>query len=192
MKNSPASISALIEATAVLPGESEQEYKTALAQTVQELGATTPLQMYLAEKIFDCLWWMRRYERQKRAALLHQMVESLSANMPHLQGTSFKSNLLAALVANKTTLLLKKVLADKGLTIESLTQAAYAEGLSNQRALDELIALKSRTLAGFQVSYEVLINRKINRERLELQNALLSRNLSALENGSQPQEKPGQ
>jgi hypothetical protein len=189
MKNFPASLSAVINATPVLPGESAQEYQDALAQTVQELDATTPLQIYLAEKIFDCLWWMRRYERQKRAALLHQMVELLSAGSTDLQAKGAKSKLLAALSTNQTPPLLQKALDDKDFTLESLTQAAYANGLSAQRTLDELIALKSRTLAGFQVSYEVLVNRKINRERLELQNALLLRNLNALENGDP--KKPG-
>jgi len=192
MKNIPASISAVIDATAVLPGESEQEYKTALTQTVLEFGATTPLQIYRAEKMFDCLWWMRRYERQKRAALLHHMVKILSEGRGALQSTKGKSKLLEALAANQTTPLLKQALAAKDMTIDSLTQAAYEKGLGDQRTLDELIALKSRTLAGFQVSYEVLVNRKINRERLELQNALLRGNLNALENGSQPQKKPGQ
>ena len=191
MKNTPASISAVIDATAVLPGESEQQYKTALAQTVQELDATTPLQIYLAEKIFDCLWWMRRYERQKRAALLHHMVEVLSKDLSALQAARGKSSLLTALATNQITPLVEQALAAKDLTIDSLTQAAYAKGLSDQRTLDELVALKSRTLAGFQVSYEVLVNRKINHERLELQNALLRRNLNVLENGSQPSKTPG-
>jgi hypothetical protein len=184
MKNSPVSISAVIDATAVLPGESEQQYKTALAQTVQELDATTPLQIYLAEKIFDCLWWMRRYEKQKRAALLHHMVEVLSKESSALQAARGKSSLLTALATNQITPLVEQALAAKDLTIDSLTQAAYAKGLSDQRTLDELVALKSRTLAGFQVSYEVLVNRKINHERLELQNALLRSNLNALENGT--------
>jgi hypothetical protein len=192
MKHSPdSSISAAIGANAVLPGEYEEEYKTALTQTVQELDATTPLQIYLAEKIFDCLWWMRRYERQKRAALLSEMVKLLSEGRTDLQVKGAKSKLLAALLKNQTTLLLRQALAAKDFTIESLTQAAYAEGLGHQRTLDELIALKSRTLAGFQVSYEVLVNRKINRERLLLQNDLLRRDLNALEHDQQPPQTAG-
>ena len=49
----------------VLPGESESTYKNGLHATVTELGAVTPLQIYLVEKIFDCLWWIRRYESFK-------------------------------------------------------------------------------------------------------------------------------
>jgi len=41
------------------------------------------------------------------------------------------------------------------------------------------------------VSYEVLVNRKINRERLELQNALLRSNLNALEHDQQPPKTAG-
>jgi len=57
----PPSISALLGASPVLPGETTELYRRGVIATVQELGAQTPLQIYLAEKIFECLWWMRRY-----------------------------------------------------------------------------------------------------------------------------------
>ena len=44
----------------LLPGESADEYRQGLEATIAELEATTPLQIYLAEKIFDCMWWIRR------------------------------------------------------------------------------------------------------------------------------------
>jgi hypothetical protein len=48
--------------------------------------------------------------------------------------------------------------------------------------LDQRGALKAKTLAGFQASYEVLVNRKVNAERMRLQNALMQRDLGAIEN----------
>jgi hypothetical protein len=45
-----------------------------------------------------------------------------------------------------------------------------------------MVALKAKTLAGFQASYEVLVNRKVNAERMRLQNALMQRDLGAIEN----------
>ena len=33
------------------------------------------LQVYLAEKIYDCLWWIMRFEEQKRAVTLACMAE---------------------------------------------------------------------------------------------------------------------
>jgi hypothetical protein len=48
-------------------------------------------------------------------------------------------------------------------------------------ATDVRITFKAKTLAGFQASYEALVNRNINRERLELQNAILKRDLQAIE-----------
>ena len=47
--------------------------------------------------------------------------------------------------------------------------------------LDEQVALKAKTLAGFQASYEVLVNRKENAERMRLQNALMTRDLGAID-----------
>ena len=58
----------------LLPGESLDAYKDGLAATINELGASTHLQIYLAEKIFQCLWWMRRYEIQKQACIFDEMV----------------------------------------------------------------------------------------------------------------------
>ena len=50
-----SAISKLVGATPVLPGESEAIYQQGLVATVDELGAETPLQIYLAEKIYECL-----------------------------------------------------------------------------------------------------------------------------------------
>ena len=46
----------------LLPGESEEAFNAGLLGTIEELGAKTHLQTYLAEKIFQSMWWMRRYE----------------------------------------------------------------------------------------------------------------------------------
>ena len=51
-----SSIAQLVGVSPVLPGESAELYQYGLASTVKELGAETPLQIYLAEKIFECLW----------------------------------------------------------------------------------------------------------------------------------------
>jgi hypothetical protein len=51
-----STISQLIGVSQVLPGESESIYQQGLVATVKELGAETPLQIYLAEKIYECLW----------------------------------------------------------------------------------------------------------------------------------------
>lgn len=40
----------------ILPGESAEMYSRGLQSTVDELGAKTELQVYLAEKIFQCIW----------------------------------------------------------------------------------------------------------------------------------------
>jgi len=47
--------------------------------------------------------------------------------------------------------------------------------------LDQQIALQTKILAGLQASYEVAFNRKTNVERMQLQNALLRRNVQSIE-----------
>lgn len=47
--------------------------------------------------------------------------------------------------------------------------------------LDQLIALRVKTLMQLQQSYEALVNRSVLQERLKLQNDLLRRELQAID-----------
>jgi hypothetical protein len=80
--------------------------------------------------------------------------------------------------------------------MESLRQRAFAIKRDYLVTMDEQVALKAKTLAGFQASYEVLVNRKLNVERMQLNNELLRRDLRAVEleapKHDQPKKAPGQ
>lgn len=87
-----------------------------------------------------------------------------------------------ALFANSIDDEFNELLQKQNLTLDSLNQKAFAKSRQALESLDQMIALKAKTLAGFQASYEVLINRKINIERMQLQNALMQRDLGAIAN----------
>jgi len=192
-----SSISSLLGVVPVLPGESEEIYQQGLLATIEELGAQTPLQVYLAEKIFESLWWMRRYEEQKRATLICEMARLLDpdtfrrANMP-----SWLLQAIEAMFANRVDKALLSALKRGTHSLETLRQQAFALKREQLMKLDEQVALKAKTLAGFQASYEVLVNRKLNVERMQLHNDLLRRDLGAIEleapKHDQPQKTPGQ
>ena len=184
------SISGLVSSAPVLPGESPALYAEGLSATLRELDAKTPLQIYLAEKIFDCLWWMRRYEAQKRLTLVRSMCDQLDPQSSNAMSL-LKAALFTALADNKVPLPLRQKMDAKSYTLESLQQQAFEKCLNRIVQLDELIALKAKTLAGFQASYEVLINRTILRERLQLQTALLRRDMEAIEH-DQPAQTTGE
>lgn len=177
-----SSIAQLVGVSPVLPGESEVVYQQGLLATIQELGATTPLQIYLAEKIFECLWWMRRYENQKRATLIRSMTTALNSNKLGGQVTELEAWIMEALYANRIDDEFNDLLQEQNLTLQSLNQKAFANCRAQLESLDQMIALKAKTLAGFQASYEVLVNRKINIERMQLQNALMQRDIGAIAN----------
>ena len=176
LKVASSSVSEVLGITPVLPGESMEVYQRGLLATIQELGATTPLQIYLAEKIYECLWWMRRYENQKRATLIHSMAGLLDPN--HFSKAVSDA---AALFSNRIDDEFTKVLDGHNLTMESLTQKALEICRLKLESLDEMIALKAKTLAGFQASYEALVNRSVLQERLKLQNDLLRRDLQTID-----------
>ena len=177
-----SSITQLIGASPVLPGESADLYQYGLASTVNELGAETPLQIYLAEKIFECLWWMRRYENQKHATLIRNMATGLDPNKIVGDVSRREAWVMDALFANRIDDEFNELLQKQNLTLESLNQKAFAKSRQVLESLDQMIALKAKTLAGFQASYEVLVNRKVNMERMQLQNALIQRDLGAIAN----------
>jgi hypothetical protein len=193
-----SAISQLVGVSQVLPGESESIYQQGLIATVQELGAVTPLQIYLAEKIYECMWWMRRYENQKRATLIRSMASSLDTNRLGGQVSDLEAWVMAALDANQIDEEFNELLQEHNLTLQSLNQKALETNRAQLESLDQMIALKAKTLVGFQASYEVLVNRKVNAERMRLQNVLMQRDLGAIENEAvnaqdrKPTKTPGQ
>jgi hypothetical protein len=181
LKVASSSVSEVLGITPVLPGESMEVYQRGLLATIQELGATTPLQIYLAEKIYECLWWMRRYENQKRATLIHSMAGLLDPNHFSKAVSDAAAWAMEALFSNRIDDEFTKVLDGLNLTMESLTQKALEICQFKLESLDEMIALKAKTLAGFQASYEALVNRSVLQERLKLQNNLLRRDLQTID-----------
>jgi hypothetical protein len=175
-------ITQILGSTPVLPGESQEVYQQGLVTTIQELGALTPLQIYLAEKIYECLWWMRRYEIQKRATLINTMAGILETDKYASGVSDLKAWVMDALYANRIDDEFKELLGEHNLTMETLTQKAMASSRPVFENLDQMIALNAKTLAGFQASFEVVVNRKVNAERMRLQNALMQRDLGAIEN----------
>lgn len=187
-ERSPKTISEVLGVDPLLPGEPAAEYQQGLQDLIAELGAKTILQVYLAEKIYDCIWWVRRYEEQKRAVIIAEMgivtnggsMLSVSEDQIHLRET---------LLANQIDQKVIKTAGAKGHSIESLRQVAMTKRRAELLQLDNQIALQTKILAGLQASYEVAFNRKRNVERLDLQNALLRRDLAAIE-GEVVSDKP--
>lgn len=191
-QSAPKTISEVLGVDPLLPGEPLAEYQQGLQDLIIELGAKSILQVYLAEKIYDCLWWIRRYEGQKRATIITEMAALVAGLQPHMMNAEQKAKqiyLRETLLQNKWDQTSLDILKLKGFSRQSLRQAAMAKRRDELQQLDEQIALQAKVLAGFQASYEVAFNRKRNVERLDLQNALLRRDLAAIE-GEVLNDKP--
>lgn len=178
---SPSQISNAVGASQILPGESAEKYYHGLASTIDELGAKSMLQIYAAEKIFQCLWWMRRYETQKRSSIIKAMAKELSgpsygANKDQIMGITM---LLEAGLWSDSAIL--KLMKDRGHTAGSLLEYAMDRQKEELIELEQSIAQKAATLLQLQKSFEVLVNRSVLHERLKLQNELLKRDLLAID-----------
>ena len=176
----PQSVTQLLGVPAVLPGESAAQYKASLAALVSELQANTALQVYLAEKIHECLWWIRRYEAQKRNTVVAEMAAITNGHFS-ADVTPTEERVRNALASNQVNADVEMMLKVRRHTPESLQQKAMANKALALQGLDQQIALQAKILAGLQASYEVAFNRKANVERLQLQNGLLRRNLQAID-----------
>lgn len=185
------SITQILNVAPVLPGEDANAYRSGLQATIQELEATTPLQIYLTEKIFEGLWWLRRYENQKRWALLDKMAHILDGGGYSSTRGKRRQTLFQLLSESPQDQGLLDFMAKANHTHDSLQQEAMAALGPLFGKIDQQIANCTKTLAGFQMSFEVSANRKINRERLMLQNDLLRRDLKAIEH-EQPQKAKSQ
>ena len=149
---------------------------------IEELEAKTVVQVYLAEKIFECLWWIRRYDQQKRATIAREMgsLFDKSFNYSLTMSTAEVNNMQIVLDPSRKKEF-QKLLKESGYTEQSLMQEALSEKALQIAHIDNQITVLAKNLAGFQASYEVLVNRKLNIERLRLQNELLSKDLESIE-----------
>ena len=133
---------------------------------------------------------MRRYEKQKRATLIQSMATLLETDKYARGVSELQAWVMDALYTNRIDDEFHELLGEHNLTMETLTQKAVASSRSVFENLDQMIALNAKTLAGFQASYEVVVNRKVNAERMRLQNALMQRDLGAIENKPTSTEPP--
>ena len=178
-KQAASKISQIVGGKFILPGENAQQFHQAYAAALVELGAQTQLQIYLAEQIFHSMWWIRRYELQKRASLISEMVKILrSPGLAEIAGLDLTELLEAGRWDEPAVL---NEINSKGFTVQSLLQRAGVRQQEELMRLDQSIALKAHTLAQLQKSYEALVNRSVMKERLKLQNDLLKRDLLAID-----------
>jgi len=178
---SPSQISNAVGASQILPGESAEKYYHGLASTIDELGAKSMMQIYAAEKMFQCLWWMRRYETQKRSTIIKVMAKELS-DSPYFPDKDQRMGITILLEAGVwSDSAIQKLMKAKGHTAGSLLEHAMDRQKEELIELDQSIAQKAATLLQLQKSYEVLVNRSVLQERLKLQNELLKRDLLAID-----------
>jgi hypothetical protein len=178
---SPSQISNAVGASQILPGESAEKYHHGLASTIDELGAKSMMQIYAAEKMFQCLWWMRRYETQKRSTIIKVMAKELSES-PYFPDKDQRMEITILLEAGVwSDSAIQKLMKAKGHTAGSLLEYAMDRQKEELIELDQSIAQKAATLLQLQKSFEALVNRSVLQERLKLQNELLRRDLLAID-----------
>lgn len=165
-------------ASPVLPGQSSEQYQTGLRSLVSELQAQTPMQVYLAQKMFDCMWWLRSYDLAKHSAIAEAMITILKLD-PEEQEDWPVMQCLRSLDWNNP--LVSEAADQWGHNVQSLHALATTRCRDKLLNLEQLSAIRTKTLHQLQTSYEALVSRPIFQERLKLQNQLMARDLGAIE-----------
>jgi hypothetical protein len=184
-KTTPSKASGIGFSDPVLPGESPSEYQSGLKLLIEQLEAKTVLQVYLAEKIFDCLWWIHRYQAQKRQLVIEKMVK-IAYEMDWREDLPTEQEFRDAFSSGKINKKIQAALDRRFRTLETVKTEALDIKSGSLRDLDDQVALQAKILAGFQASYEVASNRKLVSEKLTLQNQLLRKDLGALDGEAGP------
>lgn len=178
---SASSISEVVGARPMLlPGQSVDQYTQGVLEIIKELGVSTHMQRYLAQKIFDCIWEINNYEIATRGIVANQMIDSLLEDQSDMQEQTI-SVVQAVFAGDWANAQIVQLLDDCGHTPESL----YAESLGKAQGklihIEQLRAIRTKSMLQLQGAYEALVNRSILRERLHMQNELMRRDLRAIE-----------
>ena len=120
------SITEILGSKAVLPGESIDEYRKARRLIIKELVAKSPIQLYLAEKMLDGLWWMRRYEDQKLFVIADAMVDFIVGRLSGKVTDEKRPEFLHTVLSDASSPWLAEILNKKDLTIEFVRDRAIA------------------------------------------------------------------
>jgi hypothetical protein len=175
-----SSVLEIVGSTPLLPGESVEKYAQARALIINELGAKTVLQIYLADKILECFWWMSRYEEQKRLLIADAMVDRLIGFSVSLMDEGPRAALLDLVLNHSDSAEFQALLKQKKLSMDTLREKAMSVNREALLHFDRLIALQAKYLEGFQRSYEHVTHRKLHAEQLALSLELLRWDVQAL------------
>ena len=175
MSKSPASrhLKTLAGSTAVvIKGESQQEYDQGREATIRDLGAQSPLEVYLAEKMFDCLWWIRRLDVMRVDVIREGMVQAIDYFHRNAQ--------IRELIAREAwhDPAMQEALRKSELTADTLPAAGMIKAEKSLESIDKQTGFRMKMFRDLQKAYEAHTNPQLNTDRLTLQNRLLSQHLS--------------
>jgi hypothetical protein len=169
----------------LLPGESAERYQEGLRSLIEEMGASTHMQVYLVQKMFDCMWEIRNYELASRGIIFNRMLLIISD--ANFRAKNSKLELVRAVHAGDwDNAMVKRALQEKGYTKESLYVLAVSNVHAQLQHLQQLSALRTKSMMQFQASFEALVNRPVLQERLRMQNEMMKRDLQAIEVTAEP------
>jgi hypothetical protein len=122
---------------------------------------------------------MSRHKTQKHLAIINAMVEKLVNYGTPKEQRHALTQLMQGQEWGKPAV--QMIIKASGNTPESLMAYAVTSSREEIQKIDQLIAMRVKTLGQLQQSYEAQVNRLVMQERLKLQSELLRRDLKAID-----------
>jgi hypothetical protein len=159
----------------MLPGESQDEYSQGLAELQTELQASTLFETYLVQKMFDCVWWVRRFDRMRASVITDGIYDALSY--------AHQSDEMLRLIQAGQWDAEELEMAARFLntTVDGLVALATNQNRHRLAKIDQQITDRLKMLKDLQKAYDQHVNRAFVRERMALQNQMLEQQLTAID-----------
>jgi len=175
-------ISSIIGPHVALPSESEEAYEAGLLLLIDELRASSPLQVFLVEQIYESMVWVKRCQRDKRGVIRRRMASLLSEYPETTE--EFEEGLIAVSENpddEEWAEWLSDMLSRKNYSLETLELAATNSSLDTIKRMDDSIRLHMNNIRQVQRSLDVAEMKPLLKKRLELQVSHLERDLHVIE-----------
>ena len=159
----------------MLPGESQDEYSRGLAELQTELQANTLFETYLVQKMFDCVWWVRRFDRMRASVITDGIYDALS--YAHQSDEMLRLIQAGQWDAEELEMAARFV----NTTVDGLVALATNQNRHRLAKIDQQITDRLKMLKDLQKAYDQHVNRAFIRERMALQNQMLEQQLTAID-----------
>lgn len=160
----------------LMPGQDEDDYKRDVLELIEQLRLRTPAQYFIAQRFYDCLAWIRAYDDAKHAVIAESAIRILDLDERRPDDLEITRHIRHCDWEHECV---KAAANHRGHTVKSLHALALNWSRQELVQLEQLSALRTKSLKQLQTSLELLVGRTDLQRRLRLHNEMMDMRLGA-------------